>query len=140
MANNYAIPNALQFYPYQNFVPPVQVQNTLKFIQGGDATAKAYPVTPGDTVVLMDTEESYIYIKSVGFNGVPNPLRKFKYEEVFETKTEDIPIAKEIPNYVTKEDFNAAIKEIKDMIMPKTEPKYERRGDKNAKSNIRRDE
>ena len=136
MANNYAIPNVPQFYPYQNFVPQVQVQNTLKFIQGGDATAKAYPVTPGDTVVLMDTEESYIYIKSVGFNGVPNPLRKFKYEEVFETKTEDIPIAKEVPNYVTKEDFNAAIKEIKEMI----KPKYERRGDRNAKSDIRRDE
>lgn len=134
--------NLPQFYPYQqNFMPNVTVpSNTLKFIQGGDATAKAYPVAPGDTVVLMDTDESFIYIKSVGFNGVPNPLRKFKYEEVFEQPKEDIPVAKEVTEYVTKQDFDSAIDKLTGMIASMQKPNYERRGDKNAKSNIRRDE
>lgn len=131
MANGLQYPNPPQFMPYQPIIPQFPTQsNEIKFVQG-EAAAKAFNVQPGTTVFLMDSEESMFYIKSVGFNGVPNPLRKFRYEEVVE-KLPDIPV------YVTKEDFDAKFNELKDLI---TSNKYgNKRGDRYGKSDIRRDE
>lgn len=138
MPNDYRYPAMPQLYPFQNFVPMAQPTNDIKFIQGGDNTAKAYPVEPGKTAFLMDSEESIFYIKSVAYNGVPSPLRKFKYEEVFDTK-EDIPVATEATKYVTIEEFNNAINDIKELIR-NNKPNYTKRGDRNAKSDLRHDE
>lgn len=126
---------AVNSYPWPNpIVPPTQSpSNEIRWIQGENA-AKAYPVAPGSTVILMDSEDSYFYIKSVAFNGIPNPLRKFKYEEIFEIVPE-LPVAVDKTEYVSKEDFNKAIEELKALIKPN-----KNRGDRYAKSDIRRDE
>ena len=63
----------------------------------------------------------------------PNP----KNQEVGDCTVRDIPEAKELPDYVTREDFNNAIDEIKGLIQRNNFSKN--RGDRNAKSNIRSD-
>lgn len=48
----------------------------------GEAGAKSYPVAPGGSVLLMDSEGSRFYIKSTDPSGMPNPLRTFEFQEV----------------------------------------------------------
>ena len=135
MANNLFNPYLQQLMPQ---TPPVGVE--FRYIQGGDNAAKAYPVMPGSTMLLMDTENPYIYFKTVAFNGMPQPLKKFRIEEVNEAPVEDIPVAKEVSNFVTKDDLNSAIAELKELIQQRPNNYSKNRGDRNGKSDIRRDE
>lgn len=48
----------------------------------GEAGAKSYPVAPGGSVLLMDSEGSRFYIKSADPSGMPHPLRIFEFREV----------------------------------------------------------
>lgn len=64
-----------------------QVQNTqqaqtggLQWVQG-EAGAKAFPVSAGQSVLLMDSENNVFYIKSSDNSGMPLPLRTFDYKE-----------------------------------------------------------
>lgn len=64
-----------------------QVQNTqqtqtggLQWVQG-EAGAKAFPVSAGQSVLLMDSENDVFYIKSTDNSGMPLPLRTFDYKE-----------------------------------------------------------
>lgn len=64
-----------------------QVQNTqqaqtggLQWVQG-EAGAKAFPVSAGQSVLLMDSENNVFYIKSTDNSGMPLPLRTFDYKE-----------------------------------------------------------
>lgn len=50
------------------------------WVQGENA-AKSYPVGSGQSALLMDSEESVMYIKSVDSSGMPQPLRVFDYTE-----------------------------------------------------------
>lgn len=80
------------YNPYINVAsqatPPVQVpqpqqsqsQPSILWVQG-EAGAKAYPVGAGNSVLLMDTEDSVMYIKTVDASGMPQPLRVFDYTE-----------------------------------------------------------
>lgn len=135
MANNLFNPYLQQPMPQ---TPAVGVE--FRYIQGGDNAAKAYPVMPGSTMLLMDTENPYIYFKTVAFNGMPQPLKKFRIEEVNDAPVEDIPVAKEVSNFVTKDDFNSAIAELKELIQQRPNYYSKNRGDRNGKSDIRRDE
>ena len=134
MANytNPYLPYPPQFYNNPFPIPPVQTQTDtleVRFIQGGSNSAKAYPVMPGKTVLLMDSEESKFYLKKMDANGVPNPLREFNYTEVFETPANDIPVATEVkPEYVTKDDFNTFADKIIGMLSEQRKPRYEKKG------------
>lgn len=73
------------YNPYQ--VGYQQVQNTqqaqtggLQWVQG-EAGAKAFPVSAGQSVLLMDSENNVFYIKSTDNSGMPLPLRTFDYKE-----------------------------------------------------------
>ena len=78
------------YYPtaYGNYVmpqpqPQAQPQQdtaTMNWVQG-EAGAKAFIVKPGSSVVLMDSEKDFFYIKTVDLSGMPN-LRVFEYKEV----------------------------------------------------------
>lgn len=80
------------YSPYMNVAsqatPQVQVpqpqqpqtQSSILWVQG-EAGAKAYPVGAGNSVLLMDTEDSVMYIKTVDVSGMPQPLRVFDYVE-----------------------------------------------------------
>lgn len=65
--------------PVQVQQPP-QTQSSILWVQG-EAGAKAYPVGAGNSVLLMDTEDSVMYIKTVDVSGMPQPLRVFDYVE-----------------------------------------------------------
>jgi hypothetical protein len=67
--------------PAQSAAPAPEPQgNGMIWVQG-EAGAKAYPVAPGASVVLWDSENPHIYIKSAAFNGIPSMeiLRWQKY-------------------------------------------------------------
>lgn len=46
----------------------------------GEASAKAYPVAPGATVLLWDSEQPLIYIKTANQFGMPNPMQVLRWE------------------------------------------------------------
>ena len=108
--NNFPIDPSYGFnMPALKYQQPI-TNTEFHFIQGENA-AKAYPIMPGNTAFLFDSEE------------IPAP--------------KDIPTVTETI-FVTKEDFDAAISELKSLL---EKPKYEKRGGRNnAQSDIRRDE
>ena len=73
----------------------------------GEAGAKSYLVAPGNTVLLMDSEGSVFYLKSVDSQGIPQPLRIFDYPE-----RGGVPVQKAVSSpqidltpYVTREEL-----------------------------------
>ena len=107
---------------YQQIVPnysqtvqsPPQTQNGasvgILWVQGIEG-AKAYPVATGNSVLLMDSEESVFYVKSSDASGMPMPLRVFDYKERTAQQTTQ--------EYVTREEFEAQIAELKKARQPK---------------------
>ena len=49
----------------------------------GEVGAKAYPVGAGNSVLLMDSDDKYFYIKSADMAGMPT-LHKYFYSEVID--------------------------------------------------------
>jgi hypothetical protein len=79
----------------------------LNWVQG-EAGAKSWIVTPGATVLLMDSESQRFYLKSADANGVP-AMRIFEYSEVVTTRPTQPAQA---PKFVTIDEFNAFKAEI----------------------------
>ena len=115
---------AFPYYPayqpqmYQNqYMPQTQQQNGLIWVQGIEA-AKSYPVSAGQSVLLMDSESNSFFIKSADASGMPLPLRVFDYTEraannapkaAKETRTEP-PI--DLSSYVTRDELESRIAQI----------------------------
>lgn len=80
-----------QFQPVapQNTVNSPQTNNGLIWVQG-ESAAKSYLVAPGNTVMLMDAENSVFYLKSADISGMPLPLRIFDYKERQNTPVNDL--------------------------------------------------
>ena len=106
--NNNFYPATYQ-QPYQQ-MPQIQMpqmsmashpRQSIQWVQG-DVGARAYPVSPGDSVLLMDSDQSRFYIKSADSSGMPLPLRVFSYTEEVATQSHDM----DTKNFVTKEEFN----------------------------------
>jgi hypothetical protein len=127
---NYGLPAPNYQMPvtYQQQYPQVQqtVSNTpintnhtnsIIWVQG-EAGAKAYPVAPGNSLLLMDSESECFYIKTTDASGVPMPLRAFTYTEIVQTQDEE----KEQPQIDTSQFITRAeFEELKKMIeKPKT--------------------
>ena len=99
--------------------PPRQDPNGLIWVQG-EAGAKSWFVTPGATVLLMDSEGMRFYLKSADLNGVP-AMRTFEYNEVGAQKPQEVQQA---AHFVTVEEFT----EFKNEVMNKlSEPKKVRK-------------
>lgn len=60
---------------------PTQQQSSQIIWVSGEAGAKSYLVAPGNTVMLLDAENSVFYLKSADASGMPLPLRIFDYKE-----------------------------------------------------------
>jgi len=129
MAYNYMPQTYTPYYPqpYNNYVPqvqpmqqvqqvqqPQQASNGLIFVQGENA-AKAYLVPPNTTVLLMDSESQKFYIKSADASGMPMPLRIFEYAEIKPqtTETHESPKGIDMSNYVTKDEFEHKLAELR---------------------------
>lgn len=79
----------------------------LNWVQG-EAGAKSWIVTPGATVLLMDSEAQRFYLKSADVNGVP-AMRIFEYTEVVPTRPTQHAQATQ---FVTMDEFKAFKAEI----------------------------
>lgn len=80
-------------------------------IKGGRDVAKNYPVAAGYAAFLLDEENKMFFLKINDASGIPKPLREFKFEEI----TPADPNAFDPSKFVTKEDFNVLLSEIKKM-------------------------
>lgn len=87
--------------------------NGLIWVQG-EAGAKAYPVAPGQTVDLWDSENTIIYLKSADPSGMPS-MKILDYTIREDTKKNPVMAKQEIDmsNYVTKEELKKIIEEMK---------------------------
>ena len=126
-----AMPDYLSYYRNQpQMQPQPQVQSTaqpqqnagdgngLKWVQG-EAGAKSYPVAPGCTVMLMDSESNVFYLKTVDASGMPLPLRIFDYNERTGATAQN-PVIGEAQgfdpnNFITRKEFDDKIAEITSM-------------------------
>lgn len=84
----------------------------------GEAGAKAYPVAPGSSVILMDSESNVFYIKSADQSGMPM-LRAFDYVERAAARSTPVQAA-QMPqgDYVTRAEFDALRAEIAALTQP----------------------
>lgn len=111
--NNY-IP---QFYQPQYASTPMannqqSVSTGITWVQGENA-AKSYPVAAGQSVLLMDSENAVMYIKSTDQSGMPLPLRIFDYVERINNPVEPTKGQQPENNYVTKQEFDIFKEEMK---------------------------
>lgn len=107
-----------------------QTQGTPSIIWvQGEEGAKAYMVAAGNSVLLMDSENSAFYIKSTDASGMPLPLRTFDYKERT-TASKTPPQTAQQPGveFVTRAEFDAlaarcAALEKQEPAKPETEVK-----------------
>ena len=107
-----------------------QTQGTPSIIWvQGEEGAKAYMVAAGNSVLLMDSENSAFYIKSTDASGMPLPLRVFDYKErTTAAKTPPQTAQQSGVEFVTRAEFNAlaarcAALEKQEPTKPETEAK-----------------
>ena len=105
-----------------------QSSNGIIWVQGEEG-AKAYMVAPGNSVLLMDSENSAFYIKSSDNSGVPMPLRIFDYVE--RNAKQQMQNIKPNVEYVTRQEFDALSARIND-IMANNNNNSESVGESNA--------
>ena len=107
---------------------PIQVQPAQQSSQiiwvSGEAGAKSYLVAPGNTVMLLDAENSVFYLKSADASGMPLPLRIFDYKERSTAAQQAFgnSVAAEtvnLDNFVTRKEFD----ELKAYIASQPTPK-----------------
>lgn len=107
-----------------------QTQGTPSIIWvQGEEGAKAYMVAAGNSVLLMDSENSAFYIKSTDASGMPLPLRVFDYKErTTAAKTPPQTAQQAGVEFVTRAEFDAlaarcAALEKQEPAKPETEVK-----------------
>lgn len=93
-------------------IPQPQVSNSFAWVQG-EASAKAYPVAPGNTILLMDSEAPILYMKSTDMSGRPLPMetRYLVSKEEYDKLQNGSESQTSMENYVTKEELNKYIDE-----------------------------
>ena len=105
-----------QYYPSAqpqiNMQPQLQTQqnNGITWVQGENA-AKSYPVVAGQSILLMDSENPVMYIKSTDQSGMPLPLRIFDYTERTELRSQSVQEQK--IDYISRNEFEAFRDEIR---------------------------
>lgn len=98
-----------QYQPMAQTVQAPQNNNGLIWVNG-EVGAKSYLVAPGNTVMLMDAENSTFYLKSADASGMPMPLRIFDYKERQNATTSDFKaptsdFSELDGKYITREEF-----------------------------------
>ena len=100
---------------YQFPSPPQQQNQGLLWVQG-EAAARSFLVTPGSTVLLMDSDGDYFYLKSADNAGMPS-LRTFSYKEVTgqQTGPPSAPAQDMSKLFVTREEYDKLVDIIRRM-------------------------
>lgn len=128
---NYQNPYPQQYYTPQNVQnAPINTQaqsgNGITWVQG-EASAKAFPVGAGQSVLLMDSEESVFYIKSTDQSGMPQPLRIYDYKERA-SQPRELPSNNE-DEYVSRKEFDEFREDVKRSIKGIRRPMIEEEGE-----------
>jgi hypothetical protein len=127
------------FYPqnyYQNqpyYQNNMQMQNQQQVATSnagiiwvqGEAAAKSYPVGAGQSILLMDSEDSVMYIKSTDQSGMPQPLRIFEYTERTGAKNDAGIAKKPTEDFVSRAEFEEFREDVKRSIRGIRKPKIE---------------
>ena len=107
-------------YPTGNYIPNYQQmqqpkhQTIFDYVLGEQA-AKSYLLAPGNSAILMDSEQSIFYIKTVDPSGIPSPLRKFRYvEEVDQPQSEEVKTP--TTDYISRSEFENFKDEMQNLI------------------------
>lgn len=110
--------------PTTTAVPMQQTQNTFAWIQGEEA-AKAYPVAPGNTIVLIDSDKPIMYMKSADLSGRPQPIqiRYLVSEEDYRKIQNGSNLQINDDTYVTKEYFEKKMSELDNKFVIKRRDK-----------------
>lgn len=97
-------------YPmnYNQMYQQPQRNNGIIWVQGKEG-AKAYQLMPNSNAVLMDSDVDGVFYIKVSDNVGMCTLRKFKFTEI--TNEETAPV--DVSNYITRDEFNKAIQELK---------------------------
>jgi len=115
MQNPYMMPQ------YQTQAQPTQTPSGSGIIWvQGESAAKAYPVAPATSQLLMDSESECFYIKTTDASGMPQPLRTFTYREVINTPKNSFQSAPQhdTRDYVTRQEFDELRKMLEDLKGP----------------------
>lgn len=124
------------YYPNQYFgnIQPAQQQNqpaasgNITWVQG-EAAAKSFPVGSGQSVLLMDSEDSTFYIKSTDQSGMPQPLRVFDYKERTGQHQESAIARETSGDFVTRSEFEAFQNDIRKTIKDIRKPEAYQEGE-----------
>lgn len=140
---NTAVPNMNQIqtqlqYPYnqqstyQNQMPQMQQPQQNQPIGNagfvwvqGEAGAKAYPVAAGNSVLLMDSENPVLYMKSTDSSGKPLPIETYdlvkRVNASYQMPPAQAPKAPEIDlsEYVKSSELEAKVMELIDKALGK---------------------
>ena len=118
--------NQMQNAVVQPSIPsqPMQQQSSQIIWVSGEAGAKSYLVAPGNTVMLLDAENSVFYLKSADASGMPLPLRIFDYKERTTTAQQAFGgvvtgESVNLDNFVTREEFERRMASIAPQPTPK---------------------
>jgi hypothetical protein len=114
-------PQQLQIQaPAQQMPQPQQKPASPIIWVQGEAGARAYPVAPGESVMMLDSDASIFYIKTADQSGMPLPLRTFDFVE----RKQQQPITQaatppahelDLSGYVTRKEFEAALATLKEV-------------------------
>lgn len=115
----YTVPQTVA--PIQN---QPQVQNTFAWIQGEEA-ARNYPVAPGNTIVLIESDKPIMYMKSADLSGRPQPIqiRYLVSEEDYRKIQNGSNLQANDDTYVTKEYFEKKMSELDNKFVIKRRDK-----------------
>ena len=99
--------------PTTTAVPMQETQNTFAWSQGEEA-AKAYPVAPGNTIVLIDSDKPIMYMKTADLSGRPQPMQiRYLVSQEEYDKIHNVKISNQNEEeFVTKEYFDKCIAEL----------------------------
>lgn len=117
----------------QNYQQPQQSAPII-WVQGEEG-AKAYMVAAGNSVLLMDSENSVFYIKSTDASGMPQPLRVFDYTERTAAQKQPTQAAQvQADEFVTRAEFDALAARFDALTADK--PLTKKKENENAKSSV----
>lgn len=115
--------NSMQFGSWNNSYTtmPKPQQNSGVIWVNGIEGAKGYIIQPNSTVVLMDSERNYFYLKTANEAGIAS-IRIFEFQEKHQVEPKSsVDIDSKLKDFVSREEFE----ELKASIAAlKPQPKY----------------
>jgi hypothetical protein len=94
------------------YASPSPVTTQITWVED-EAEARNTYVMPGSTALFMEKRNAKFHIKTIGLNGDVQSFRSFEFTEIEPTPT---VYSGDAGNFVTKDDFNAAMADLKKSI------------------------